>query len=34
LLDKAISGAADFALLPVDHPIGGAEALAIIAERG
>jgi leucyl/phenylalanyl-tRNA--protein transferase len=35
LLDKALMGApADFTRLPVDHPIPGAEALAIIAERG
>jgi leucyl/phenylalanyl-tRNA--protein transferase len=34
LLDQAISGNADFARLPVDRPIRGAEALAIIAERG
>jgi leucyl/phenylalanyl-tRNA---protein transferase len=34
LLDKAIKGNADFYKLPVDRPIPGAEALAIIAERG
>ena len=35
LLDEAISGAADFAKLPANRPIRGAEALAIIiAERG
>jgi leucyl/phenylalanyl-tRNA--protein transferase len=34
LLDKAIKGGADFGKLPVDRPIGGAQALAIIAERG
>jgi leucyl/phenylalanyl-tRNA--protein transferase len=34
LLDKAIKGKADFYKLPVDRPIPGAEALAIIAERG
>jgi leucyl/phenylalanyl-tRNA--protein transferase len=34
LLDRAIRGDADFASLPVDRPIGGARALAIIAERG
>jgi leucyl/phenylalanyl-tRNA---protein transferase len=34
LLDQAISGSADFAKLAVDRPIRGAEALAIIAERG
>ncbi len=35
LLDKALMGApADFGKLPVDHPIPGAEALVIIAERG
>jgi leucyl/phenylalanyl-tRNA---protein transferase len=35
LLDKALMGQpADFTRLPVDHPIAGAEALAIIAERG
>jgi leucyl/phenylalanyl-tRNA--protein transferase len=34
LLDKALMGApADFSRLPPDHPIAGAEALAIIAER-
>jgi leucyl/phenylalanyl-tRNA---protein transferase len=34
LLDKAIKGNADFYKLPVDRPVPGAEALAIIAERG
>lgn len=35
LLEKAIAGpAANFARLPVDRPISGATALAIIAERG
>jgi leucyl/phenylalanyl-tRNA--protein transferase len=34
LLDQAISESAYFAKLPVDRPIRGAEALAIIAERG
>ena len=34
LLDKAIRGEADFLKLPVDRPISGARALAIIAERG
>jgi len=35
LLDKALMGApADFTKLSVDHSIPGAEALAIIAERG
>jgi leucyl/phenylalanyl-tRNA---protein transferase len=34
LLDRAIAGTADFARLPLDRPISGAEALAIIAERG
>jgi leucyl/phenylalanyl-tRNA---protein transferase len=35
LLDKALMGApADFGRLSIDHPIPGAEALAIIAERG
>jgi leucyl/phenylalanyl-tRNA--protein transferase len=33
-LDKALDGVADFARLPVDRPIGGAEALAIISGRG
>jgi leucyl/phenylalanyl-tRNA--protein transferase len=33
LLDKAIKGEADFSKLPVEHPISGAEALGIIAER-
>jgi leucyl/phenylalanyl-tRNA--protein transferase len=35
LLDKALQGpAGDFEALPVDRPISGAEALAIIAARG
>jgi leucyl/phenylalanyl-tRNA--protein transferase len=35
LLDKATRGAAaDFARLPVDQPIAGADSLAIIAARG
>jgi leucyl/phenylalanyl-tRNA--protein transferase len=35
LLDKAITGApADFLKLPAVQPVGGAEALAIIAARG
>ena len=34
LLDKAIRGEADFSKLPVDRPVSGAQALAIIAERG
>src|SRR6202045_3542756 len=34
LLDKAIRGEADFYKLPVDRPIGGDEALEIIAARG
>jgi len=34
LLDKAIRGqAADFSRLPVDHPVSGTEALAIIAGK-
>jgi leucyl/phenylalanyl-tRNA--protein transferase len=33
LLDKAIRGEADFLKLPVDHPITGERALAIIADR-
>ena len=33
LLDKAIKGEADFWKLPVDQPVSGTEALAIIAER-
>jgi leucyl/phenylalanyl-tRNA--protein transferase len=32
-LDKALDGIADFARLPVNRPVGGAEALAIIAGR-
>jgi leucyl/phenylalanyl-tRNA--protein transferase len=31
LLDKAITGGADFATLPLDRPVNGADALAIIA---
>src|SRR6201995_4063761 len=34
LLDRAIAGNANFQALPVDRPISGADALAIIAERG
>src|SRR3954462_5413911 len=35
LLDKAIAGpAANFARIPIDRPISGTAALAIIAERG
>jgi len=35
LLDKALIGQpADFGRLPIDHPVPGTEALAIIAERG
>ncbi|CCD94213.1 leucyl, phenylalanyl-tRNA-protein transferase [Bradyrhizobium sp. ORS 375] len=35
LLEKALQGpAANFARLPTDRPLAGAEALAIIAERG
>jgi leucyl/phenylalanyl-tRNA---protein transferase len=33
LLDKAIRGEADFLKLPVDYPISGERALAIIADR-
>jgi leucyl/phenylalanyl-tRNA--protein transferase len=33
LLDRAIKGEADFCKLPVDRPVPGAGALAIIAER-
>ena len=32
-IDKAITGVADFAKLPIDRPVSGAEALAIIAGR-
>jgi leucyl/phenylalanyl-tRNA--protein transferase len=32
-LDKAITGVADFARLPIDHPVSGAEALGVIASR-
>jgi leucyl/phenylalanyl-tRNA--protein transferase len=35
LLDKAIAGEpANFLKLPSDRPVGGADALAIIAKRG
>ncbi len=34
LLDKAISGEADFHKLPIDRPVSGAQALQIIAGRG
>jgi leucyl/phenylalanyl-tRNA--protein transferase len=34
LLDRAIKGTADFGKLSTDRPISGAQALAIIAERG
>ena len=34
LLDKAIRGEAHFHKLPLDRPISGARALAIIAARG
>src|SRR4051794_6491172 len=34
LLDRAITGDADFQKLPVDRPVSGARALGIIAERG
>jgi len=33
LLDRAIKGDAEFGRLPVHHPISGARALEIIAER-
>jgi leucyl/phenylalanyl-tRNA---protein transferase len=33
LLDKALKGGADFYKLPADRPIGGAQALQIIASR-
>jgi len=33
LLDKAVRGQADFAALPVNRPVGGAEVLEIIAGR-
>jgi leucyl/phenylalanyl-tRNA--protein transferase len=33
LLDKAVKGEADFWRLPVDRPLSGAQALAIIAAR-
>lgn len=32
MLEEALIGAADFAALPTDHPISGAEALSIIEE--
>lgn len=32
LLEDALTGAADFAALPVDRPVSGAEALAILEE--
>jgi leucyl/phenylalanyl-tRNA--protein transferase len=34
LLDNALEGEADFYKLPMDRPIGGAQALDIIAARG
>ncbi len=34
LLDKALKGEADFYKLPADRPLGGAQALEIIAARG
>jgi leucyl/phenylalanyl-tRNA---protein transferase len=34
LLDKAVAGEADFSRLPVDRPVGGAQALEIIGGRG
>ena len=34
LLDKAISGEADFLKLPADRPVRGATALGVIAARG
>jgi leucyl/phenylalanyl-tRNA--protein transferase len=33
MLDDALTGVADFAALPLDRPVGGAEALQIIARR-
>jgi leucyl/phenylalanyl-tRNA--protein transferase len=33
MLDDALTGAADFAALPLDRPVAGAEALEIIARR-
>ena len=33
LLDAALVGGADFAVLPMDHPVTGAKALEIIAAR-
>jgi leucyl/phenylalanyl-tRNA---protein transferase len=33
LLDRAIAGPAEFRKLPLDRPVSGGEALAIIAER-
>jgi leucyl/phenylalanyl-tRNA--protein transferase len=32
-LDKAITGVADFATLPIDRPVSGAEVLGVIASR-
>ena len=33
LLDAAIAGDAEFGVLPVDHPVSGADALAVIINR-
>jgi leucyl/phenylalanyl-tRNA--protein transferase len=33
LLDKAVTGLADFTRLPTDRPVGGAEVLGIVAGR-
>jgi leucyl/phenylalanyl-tRNA--protein transferase len=33
LLDKALTGGADFATLPLDRPVSGADALNVIASR-
>ncbi len=33
LLDRALAAPADFGKLPPDHPLGGAQALQIVAER-
>jgi leucyl/phenylalanyl-tRNA--protein transferase len=33
LLDNSLVGGADFAVLPMDHPVSGAKALEILAER-
>ena len=33
MLDKALKGDADFASLPLDRPVTGAEAMALIAQR-